>query len=86
MQSNGTSYDHLLRQLDARLGRIEEAIDRLADHHEERHGKLEARLVDLERTRYEATGSYRTLVALGAVIATIGGVVGNLLAKFWPAG
>ena len=71
---NGTSFSHLVDQLDRRLQRIEMAIDRLADDLDGKHEHLNGRLRDLESSRSEAKGGWTVLSIVGGVAGAVGGI------------
>jgi len=82
-QSANGSYDHLMRQLDARLGRIEEGIDRLADQQAVRDSKMENRLTMLELYKAEAQGGWKALTIAGSIGAAIAGLAGGYVSRFF---
>lgn len=81
--SNGANYDHLMRQLDARLERIEVAIDRLADQQAVRDAKVENRLSMLELYKAEAQGGWKALTIAGSIGATIAGAAGAYVTRLF---
>jgi hypothetical protein len=76
---NGTYGERYWDQLDHRLQRIEESIDRLADQHGTRHDKLSERVTKLEYTGASQAGGWKVVTILGS----ISGVIGGLAAKWF---
>lgn len=78
-QGNGSSYDHLMRQLDARLARIEHALDRLVDANDERHEHMNGRVSKLENNQSAVRGGWTVLAVIGSIAGAIGGVASKWL-------
>lgn len=76
---NGSSFSHLIGQLDRRLERIEEAIDRLADHQTEHAEKIIVRVTDLEKKNSEIKGGWTVLTIIGTIAGTVGGIAARWL-------
>jgi chromosome segregation ATPase len=77
--TNGTSFGHLVDQLDRRLQRIETAIDRLADELDGKHEQLNTRIRQIENKHSEVKGGWTVL----AVIGTVTGAVGSVAARWF---
>jgi hypothetical protein len=77
--ANGTSFIHLVDQLDRRLQRIETAIDRLADELDGKHEHLNGRVRELENTRSEARGGWTALSVVGTIAGALGGYASRWL-------
>ena len=83
MQGNGHSFSHLINQLDARLERIESAIDRLADQQAVRDLKTDNRLSILELYKAEAQGGWKALTIAGSIGATLAGAAGAYVSRLF---
>jgi uncharacterized protein YdcH (DUF465 family) len=70
---NGTYGERYWDQLDHRLQRIEESIDRLADQHGNRHDKLSERITELEHTGAAQAGGWKVVTIIGSVAGVVGG-------------
>ena len=82
MQVRDPSYELLMRQLDARLARIEHSLERLGDVHEGRHEHIVGRISTLENKNSEFKGGWTVLTIIG----TIAGAIGGLLTKWFGHG
>jgi hypothetical protein len=76
--STNGSFNLLVSQLDRRLGRIEEAIDRLADELDGKHEKIGARVSDLERVKAEVAGGWKFASIVGALAGGVGAFLYHL--------
>jgi SMC interacting uncharacterized protein involved in chromosome segregation len=78
MSVNG-SFPHLMEQLDRRLGRIEQAIDRLDVNLDERHEKISERINALEKTKAEVAGGWKVASVIGGIAGAVGGITAKWL-------
>jgi ABC-type transporter Mla subunit MlaD len=81
---NGDNVNHFFNQLDARLGRIEMAIDRIGAQHDIFEERLSARVATLELALARQDGGRKALAGLMAAAATVGGMVATAITSFWP--
>jgi hypothetical protein len=83
MTGNGSSFPHLMDQIDARLERIERAVDRLADQSAYRYDRIDGRMSDMERTHSEVRGGWKALTIIGSIGATAAGALGGYLGRLF---
>lgn len=77
------SFAPLMAQIDARLERIERAIDRLHDEHAEQRKEIHSRITVLELHRAENAGSWKTLALIAGGIATVAGLASSYITRLW---
>lgn len=73
------SFDHLIGQLDRRLARIEVSLDKVIEHVDDKHEKLNGRVVDLEKRNANVAGGWKAVGIIGGIAGTVGGVVAKWL-------
>lgn len=73
------SFDHLIGQLDSRLERIEQSIDRLTAQVEHRHEQLNGRVRKIEDRHSEQRGGWTVLTVIGSVAGVVGGYASKWL-------
>lgn len=77
------SFGPLMAQIDARLERIERAIDRLHDEHSNQIKETHSRITVLELHRAETAGSWKTLALIAGGIATVAGLASSYISRLW---